>query len=119
MSQSSISPSAFSIDQNDPTASLLRSGIAMLGTFFATKGYLDQSTATALAGAVATIAMALWGMYAKRRNAIIASAATRPGVLHVLVDSKVTADAITSNKVQAAGPLTPQVEALMVKVAAQ
>ena len=119
MSQSSTSPSSFTIDQNDPIASILRSAIAALGTFFATKGYMDQATATAVAGAVATIAMALWGMYAKRRNAIIASAATRPGVLHVLVDNKVTADAIPSSKVQAAGPLTPQVEALMVKVAAQ
>ena len=93
------------MDQNDPTASLIRSLTAALGMVYATKGFIDQATATTLAGATVAILMALWGWYSKRKIAIIASAATRldPSPLSPerIVTDPATANAIPSNKVVA------------------
>jgi hypothetical protein len=45
---------------------IVRTVAAALGGFLAGKGYLDASSVEALAGAVATIAVAVWSVSSKK-----------------------------------------------------
>lgn len=65
-------------------------------------GYLDQVSATVAAGALATLVVTVgWGIYARRNNALVASAAAVPGVAAIQATPKI-ADAVPSSKVTAA-----------------
>lgn len=48
---------------------IVRTVLAAVGGIAVTKGYLDNATMVALAGAAATIAVAVWSIVAKRRAA--------------------------------------------------
>lgn len=47
---------------------IVRTIAAAVGGFLAGKGYLDASTVEALAGAVATISVAVWSVVAKKTD---------------------------------------------------
>lgn len=44
-----------------------RAVLSAIGGFLVGKGYIDSETAVALAGALATVAAAVWSVKAKRR----------------------------------------------------
>lgn len=46
---------------------IVRAVVSAIGGFFVGKGVLDAETATALAGAAATIAVAVWSVLAKKK----------------------------------------------------
>lgn len=50
----------------EQVAGQVRTILAALGGFFVGKGYIDEATSIALAGAVATIVAAGWSWWAKR-----------------------------------------------------
>jgi hypothetical protein len=50
----------------DQVFGIVRTVAAAVGGFLAGKGYLDASTVEALAGAVATIAVAVWSVTSKK-----------------------------------------------------
>lgn len=91
-------------DSNDPTVTAVSQIATAVAMFVATKGWIDQSTALALAGALVTIGIGIWRVRVKTKNAILASAATRLDPTKVnerIVVDKATADAIPSEKVVA------------------
>lgn len=52
---------------SEEVGGVVRAVVAALGGVAVTKGWTDASTVTALAGAAATIAVAVWSIVAKRR----------------------------------------------------
>ena len=64
---------------SDQIGSLIRSILMAFGGYFVGKGIIDASTMTAIAGAVATIAVTVWGIVSKTNTNLVASAATVPG----------------------------------------
>lgn len=50
----------------DQVAGVVRAIVAAAGGYFVGKGLIDQSTATAIAGAAATIATAVWSVVSKK-----------------------------------------------------
>lgn len=50
----------------DQIAGVVRAVVAAIGGYFVGRGIIDESTATAIAGAAATIATAVWSVVAKR-----------------------------------------------------
>ena len=48
---------------------IVRAVVAALGGYLVGQGVLDASTATTIGGAVATIAVAVWSVWAKRAEA--------------------------------------------------
>lgn len=46
---------------------IVRAVVSAIGGFFVGKGVLDAETATALAGAAATIAVAVWSVLSKKK----------------------------------------------------
>lgn len=47
---------------------VVRAVVAFLGGFLVSKGLVDAATLTAVAGALATLAAAVWSVYAKRKG---------------------------------------------------
>lgn len=64
----------------DTLGGIVRAIVAAIGGYFVGKGVIDASTATALAGAAATIAVAIWSVFVNRTSAIVASAAAKVSV---------------------------------------
>ena len=50
----------------DHIAGVVRAVVAAIGGYFVGRGIIDESTATAIAGAAATIATAVWSVIAKK-----------------------------------------------------
>lgn len=57
----------------DQLLGILRAVLAAAGGWAVGKGYTDSATATAVAGALLTIATAVWTYYAHTQNAMINS----------------------------------------------
>jgi hypothetical protein len=57
----------------DQYLSLVRSILCAIGGWATGKGYVDGATATAVTGALVTLATAAWGWYANSQTAKIAS----------------------------------------------
>jgi hypothetical protein len=53
----------------DQIAGVVRALVAALGGYLVAKGYIDQSTATSIAGAASTIAVAIWSVFSKKPSA--------------------------------------------------
>ncbi len=53
----------------DQVFGIVRTVVAAVGGFLAGKGYLDASTVEALAGAMATIVVAVWSVASKKPTA--------------------------------------------------
>lgn len=47
-------------------AGVVRAIVAAVGGYFVGKGVIDESTATTIAGAFATLATAVWSIFAKK-----------------------------------------------------
>jgi hypothetical protein len=70
-------------------AALLRTIGQVLGGVIATHGWMTDSEWTALSGGIATILLTVWGIFARRDAALIASAANVPVTEKVVVSSPV------------------------------
>ncbi|ACL58789.1 hypothetical protein [Methylobacterium nodulans] len=86
---------------SEQLTSLLRTLLQVAGGIAVGRGWIDADTATALTGAIVTILVTLWGLYARRNAALVAAAAKVPEVKTILADPA-TAIAIPSAKVQPA-----------------
>jgi len=82
----------------DQLISLLRQILLTFGGVLVGKGYVDDATMTMIVGGVVAIVTGLWGLYARREQGLVASAAAQPGVTQILA-SRDIADAIPSSKV--------------------
>lgn len=51
---------------SDQIAGIVRAVLAALGGYFVSRGVVDASTMTAIAGSVATLAAAVWSVVSKR-----------------------------------------------------
>lgn len=51
----------------DQIAGVVRALVAAAGGYFVGQGLIDAETATAIGGAVTTLAVAVWSIYAKRK----------------------------------------------------
>jgi len=85
----------------DQVISLLRQILLTLGGALVGKGYVDDATMTMIVGGIVAIVTGLWGLYTRREQGLIASAASQPGVRKI-VASRSIADAIPNDKVVAA-----------------
>jgi len=85
----------------DQLISLLRQILLTFGGVLVGKGYVDDATMTMIVGGVVAIVTGLWGVYARREQGLIASAAAQPGVSRILASQDI-ADAIPSIKVVSA-----------------
>jgi hypothetical protein len=72
-------------------AALLRTIGQVLGGVIATHGWMTDSEWAALSGGIATILLTVWGIFARRDAALIASAANVPVTEKVVVSSPVIA----------------------------
>ena len=54
---------------NDQFAGVARALIAAAGGYFVGQGYVDAETMTTVGGAIATLAVALWSVWSKRKAA--------------------------------------------------
>jgi hypothetical protein len=69
--------------------SWVTTGIGLAGSAAATKGLIDQSTATSIAGAAATLVPLLWGLFIHRDSKVVETASQVAGVQPI----KITTDA--------------------------
>jgi hypothetical protein len=69
----------------EQVGSLVRQMLLAIGGAAVTKGYIDSDTMVAVVGIVVTVLTGAYGIYIRRRDGLIASAAAQPGVEHVLV----------------------------------
>jgi membrane protein DedA with SNARE-associated domain len=53
----------------DQFAGVIRALVAAAGGYFVGQGYVDAETATAVGGAVVTLAVAAWSVWSKRKAA--------------------------------------------------
>jgi hypothetical protein len=53
---------------SDQVAGIVRALVSALGGYFVGKGVVDASTVTAVAGASATIVVAVWSVLAKKQT---------------------------------------------------
>jgi hypothetical protein len=83
----------------DQVAALLRTIVQVAGGFVIGKGWVDEQTALAVGGAIVTIGVTIWGLWARKNSNLVASAAAVPGVERVV--SPKYADQIDSGKVVA------------------
>ena len=60
--------------------SWVTTGIGLAGSAAATKGLIDQSTATSIAGAAATLVPLLWGLFIHRDSKVVQTASVVQGV---------------------------------------
>lgn len=65
---------------SDQIYGLIRTILASLGGLAVGKGWLDASTVTTLAGAGATIIVAIWSAWANRKSGLVASVSKMPEV---------------------------------------
>lgn len=83
---------------NEQIMSFIRQILLALGGGLVTKGYIDNGTLTAIVGGLMALGTAVWGLYVRRANGLIASAATVPTVQKIVTDDK-TASVVPSDKV--------------------
>lgn len=85
---------------SEQLASLLRTILQVAGAFIVGRGWVDESTVASIGGALVTIAVTAWGLYARRNAGLVASAAAVPSV-QTIVAAPALANAVDSTKVQA------------------
>ncbi len=78
---------------------LLRTLLQFGGGIAVGRGWIDADTATTLTGALVTLLVTAWSLYARRNTGLVAAAAAVPAVRAILADPA-TAHAVTSPKVQ-------------------
>jgi hypothetical protein len=80
-------------------AALLRTVGQVLGGMIATQGWMTDSEWQAVVGAVITVVLTAWGIFARRDSALITSAANVPVTEKVVVATPVVAssESLTEN----------------------
>lgn len=73
-------------------ASLLRTILQVGGGIAVGRGWIDADTATAVIGALVTLAVTAWGLYARRNTGLVQSAAALPQVAQIVTTSPHIAD---------------------------
>lgn len=81
-------------------SSLLRTFLQVGGAYVVGRGWASADTVASVGGAILTLVVTAWGLYARRNAGLIAAAASVPEVRTITTDAK-TASAVTSGKVQA------------------
>lgn len=89
--------------------SWLTTGIGLAGSAAATKGLIDQSTATSIAGAAATLVPLLWGLFIHRDSKVVQTASEISGVQPI----KISPSAPAALQQLAADPAVPTVQPAM------
>lgn len=84
---------------SEQLTSLLRTVLQVAGGIAIGRGWIDAETATAVTGALVTIAATAWSLYTRRSAGLVASAAAVPGVTSITAAPKI-ANAVESAKVQ-------------------
>ncbi|KMO21059.1 hypothetical protein [Methylobacterium platani] len=88
------------MNQEQLTA-LLRTLLQFGGGIAVGHGWIDAETATAVSGALLTLLVTAWSLYARRNAGLVAAAAAVPAVKAILADPA-TAQAVPSAKVRPA-----------------
>ena len=70
--------------------SWITTGIGLLGSAAATKGVIDQSTATAIVGAATTLVPLAWGLFIHRDSKVVQTASAVQGIAEPI---RIAADA--------------------------
>ncbi|WP_245442944.1 hypothetical protein [Methylobacterium terrae] len=78
---------------SEQIASLLRTILQFGGGIAVGRGWIDADTATAVTGAIVTITVTAWGLYARRNTALVQSAAAVPQVAQIVTTSQHIAEA--------------------------
>ncbi|MGE7418267.1 hypothetical protein [Methylobacterium tarhaniae] len=78
---------------------LLRTLLQFGGGVAVGRGWIDADTAATLTGALITLIVTAWGLYARRNTGLVAAAAAVPAVKAILADPA-TAHAVPSPKVR-------------------
>jgi hypothetical protein len=65
--------------------SWITTGIGLAGSAAATKGLIDQSTATSIAGVAATLVPLLWGLFIHRDSKVVETASEIKGVAPIQI----------------------------------
>ena len=84
---------------SDQIAGIIRAIVSALGGYLVGRGVTDAGTVTAVAGAAATIGVAVWSAFTNSSQAQINSVAANPAVATIVVTDKPTADAAPYPKV--------------------
>ncbi|SEO99858.1 hypothetical protein SAMN04487843_105368 [Methylobacterium sp. ap11] len=80
-------------------AALLRTLLQFAGGIAVGYGWIDTDTAATLTGALVTLIVTVWGLYARRNAGLVAAAAALPAVKTILAAPE-TAQAVPSPKVR-------------------
>lgn len=67
--------------------SWLTTGIGLAGSAAATKGLIDQSTATAIIGAATTLVPLAWGLFIHRDSKVVQTASVVQGVEPIKIEA--------------------------------
>lgn len=86
--------------------SWITTGIGLAGSAAATKGIIDQSTATAITGMAATLVPLIWGLFIHRDSKVVETASQVQGVQPI----KIAPDAPAALQQLAADPNIPSVQ---------
>jgi hypothetical protein len=84
---------------SEQLASLLRTLVQVAGAYAVGRGWVDADTATTLGGALVTVIVTVWGLYARRNAGLLAAAAAVPAVQAIIADAAMAAR-VPSDKVQ-------------------
>lgn len=66
--------------------SWITTGIGLAGSAAATKGLIDQSTATSIAGMAVTLVPLVWGLFIHRDSKVVLTASQVQGVEPIKID---------------------------------
>ena len=72
----------------------IRQLLIFAGGYFVAKGWIDSDTLAAVVPAVLTLGIASYGLYLRRANGVIASAASLPQVGAIVTTSPAAAQAV-------------------------
>ena len=78
---------------------LLRHVLSLVGGGLIVGGYIDPTSFDTIAGAILAIGGVGWGLYSKRRDAVLKNAASLPEVEGIVVTSPEVAAKVPSEKV--------------------
>ena len=84
---------------SDQLAGIIRAIVSALGGYLVGRGITDAGTVTAVAGAAATIGVAVWSAFTNSSQAQINAVAANPAVTNIVVATQPLADASPSPKV--------------------
>ena len=83
----------------EQAGALFRTVLQVIGTIVSTRGWMQDDEWTAISGALLTIAVTIWGIWARSDRNLIVSAANVPAVKEVVTETTQLATSIPNEKV--------------------